>query len=99
MLLVQTINTKEEACNSHAEAWVKGAPVIGDSTEKEICEFVRKYVTCRIPDSTLCPTLYEQVTTFQQHKCNGYCLCSKKTKEGVMKVCRFGYPRPQCESL
>ena len=24
--------------HSHAEAWVKGAPVIGDSTEEEMCE-------------------------------------------------------------
>ena len=94
--------------HSHAEAWVEGAPIIGESTEEEICEFVTKYVTCHIPDkyftchipdSTLSPTLYERVITFQQHKCNDYCLRSKKTNAGVKKLCRFGYPRPQRENF
>ncbi|XP_065892428.1 uncharacterized protein [Dysidea avara] len=71
--------------HSHAEAWVEGAPIIGESTEEEICEFVTKYVTCHIPDITLSPTLYERVITFQQHKCNNYCLRSKKTNAGVKK--------------
>jgi len=71
--------------HSHAEVWVEGAPIIGESTEVEIYGFVCKYVTCQIPDSTLCPTLYERVTTFQQHKCNDYCLRSKKTKGGIKK--------------
>jgi len=84
--------------HSHAEVWV-GAPIIGESTEVEIFRFVCKYVTCQIPDSTLCPTFYERVTTFQQHKCNDYCLCSKKTKGGIKKVFRFGYPRPQSEKF
>ena len=64
--------------HSHAEVWVEGAPIIGESTDEEICEFVSKYVTCQIPDSTLCPTLYERVIIFQQHSCNDYCLRGKK---------------------
>ena len=48
---------------------------------------------------TLCPTLYERVMKFQNHKCNDYCLRMKKTKSGVKKVCRFGFPRPQRDKM
>ena len=36
---------------------------------------------------------------FQQHKCNDYCLRSKKIKTGFRKACRFGFPRPQREKM
>ena len=85
--------------HSHGEVWVERAPVIGESSEEEISEFISKHVTCPIPDSTLCPTLYERVMTFQQHKCNDYYLRTKKTKKGLIKVCRFGYPRPLCDNF
>ena len=78
--------------HSHAETWVEGAPIIGESTEEEICEFVTKYVTCHIPDSTLSPTLYERVITLQQHKCNDYCLRSKKTNAGVKRCVGLAIP-------
>ena len=67
--------------------------------EKEISEFINKYATCQIPDAILCPTLYEHVMRFQQHKCNNYCLRNKKTKRGFSKVFRFGFPRPQHEKM
>ena len=38
-------------------------------------------------------------TKYQHHRCNQNCLHSKKTKKGIRKVCRFGFPRPQCDSV
>ena len=78
----------------HIQLWIEGAPVMDAKAkdEKEILEFINKYATCQIPDAILCPTLYELVMRFQQHKCNDYCLRSKKTKRGFSKVCRFGFP-------
>ena len=46
MLLERIGNIKGDLQHSHAEVWVEGAPVIGENTEKEICEFICKYVTC-----------------------------------------------------
>ena len=67
--------------------------------EDKVTAFIAKYATCQIPDPTLCPTLHECVMRFQQHKCNDYCLRSKKSKTGFRKVCRFGFPRPQSEKM
>ena len=85
----------------HIQLWIEGAPVMDAKAtdEKEISEFINKYATCQIPDAILCPTLYERVMRFQQHKCNDYCLRSKKSKRGFSKVCRFGFPRPQREKM
>ena len=58
-----------------------------------------KYVTCRIPDKNVSPVLHDRVMKYQQHHCNRYCLRSKKTKHGVRKVCRFGFPRPQGDKI
>ena len=68
----------------HIQLWIEGAPVMDAKAtdEKEISEFINKYATCRIPDAILCPTLYERVMRFQQHKYNDYCLRSIKTKRG-----------------
>ena len=85
----------------HLQVWVEDAPLIDERTtdEDEVCTFISKYATCEIPDPTLCPTLYERVMRFQQHKCNDYCLRSKKVKTGFRKACRFGFPRPQREKM
>ena len=84
----------------HLQVWVKDAPLIDEKTdENEVSAFIARYATCQIPDPTLCPTLHERVMKFQQHKCNSYCLRSKKTKTGFRKVCRFGFPRPLCEKM
>ena len=46
-----------------------------------------------MPDKNLSPILYNRVTNYQSHRCNSYCMRSKKTKLGIRKVCRFGFPR------
>ena len=71
----------------HLQLWIQNAPIIGENTDEEVSAFIAKYATCRIPDSTLCPTLHKRVQKFQQHRCNDYCLRSKKIKIGFRKVC------------
>ena len=62
-------------------------------------KFITKYVSCQIPNKTLSPILHDRVMKYQHHRCNQYCLRSKKTKKGIRKVCRFGFPRPQRDSV
>ena len=83
----------------HFAIWVENAPIIGENTNEEVVEFITKYVTCQIPDKDIAPILHERVMKYQQHRCNAYCLRAKKTKSGVRKVCRFGFPRPQSDKV
>ena len=94
----------------HFAIWVEGAPILGDedsqSSDEEkakhmekVVKFISKYVSCQIPNQTLSPILHDRVIKYQQHRCNKYCLRSKKTKNGIRKVCRFGFPRPQRQSF
>ena len=83
----------------HFAVWIENAPIIGENSNEEITQFIAKYVTCRIPDKNVSPILYDRVMKYQQHHCNRYCLCSKKTKHGVRKVCRFGFPRAQNDKV
>ncbi|RLU21769.1 hypothetical protein DMN91_006145 [Ooceraea biroi] len=83
----------------HLLIWIKDAPVIGTSSNKEIASFILKYVTCRMPNKELSPKLHRRVNTHQRHKHNDYCLRTKKTKIGFSKVCRFGFPRSVTNTL
>ena len=85
----------------HLQLWIQDAPLMDSKTadEEQVSAFITKYATCQMPDATLCPTLHERVMKFQQHKCNDYCQRTKKFKTGFRKVCRFGFPRPQCEKV
>ena len=63
---------------------------------EKVVKFITKYVFCQIPNKTLSPILHDRVMKYQHHRCNQYsCLRSKKTKTGIRKLCRFGFPRPQ----
>ena len=66
----------------HLQIWVEDAPLMDDGVinKEEISAFIAKYATCQLPDPTLCPTLYERIMKFQHHKCNDYCLRSRKQK-------------------
>ena len=83
----------------HMLIWIKDAPIIGVSSEKEISEFILQHVTCKMPDKNISPLLYERVNTYQQHKHNNYCLRSKKMGRKVGRICRFGFPRPVTDTL
>jgi len=38
--------------------WIKDTSMLGTSPDKDVA-FIRKYVTCEIPDENVSPTLYE----------------------------------------
>ena len=95
----------------HFAIWVEGVPILGDEDsqssdeekakhmEKVDVKFISKYVSCQIPNQTLSPILHDRVIKYQQHRCNKYCLRSKKTKNSIHKVCRLGSSRPQRQSF
>ncbi|CAK1598254.1 unnamed protein product [Parnassius mnemosyne] len=79
----------------HMLIWIEGAPVMGINNNDEVAEFIMKYVTCKLPNKNISPTLHRRVTSHQQHYHNDYCLRKKKLKSNkVVKACKFGFPRP-----
>ncbi len=83
----------------HLLLWTKDAPIIGETPNEEIAQFISKYATCALPDQNNFPTLYDRVKTYQTHYCNDYCQRIKKTKKGNIRVCRFGFPRRETKEL
>ena len=76
----------------HCMVWIEDAPVIGESPDEEVENFITKYVTCHLPDKG--DPLFEVVDSVQRHKCNDYCTktySGKKVKG--KKYCRFKFPR------
>ena len=61
--------------------------------------YINKYINCKLPDKYLSPILHDRVLKYQSHRCNSYCLRAKKTKSGLRKLCRFGFPRTEREGL
>lgn len=80
----------------HLLLWVKDAPILGESPNEDVANFILKYATCRLPDKNISPTLYQRVDTHQRHEHNTYCLRSKK---GKGRICRFGFPRSVTNKL
>ncbi|XP_043271252.1 uncharacterized protein [Venturia canescens] len=82
----------------HFLIWIEGAPVLGKNSNEEVADFIKTYVTCKIPNPDVSPMLYRRVTTHQYHHHNSYCMRSKsvgvKGKGGTRKVCRFAFPKP-----
>ncbi|XP_067209109.1 uncharacterized protein [Linepithema humile] len=83
----------------HLLIWIKNAPILGESSIEEVSKFILKYISCKMPDRNISPLLYKRVNTHQRHKHNNYCLRSKKVERKVIRICRFGFPRPVTESL
>ena len=52
-----------------------------------------------MPNKDISPLLYKRVNTHQTHKHNDYCLRSKKVGRKVVRICRFGFPRPVTVAL
>ena len=80
--------------------WIEGAPVIGVHPPEDVLSFIQNIITCNIPDKETDPELHHLVTTFQMHKCSGYCLGSRRVKCGeggntFVKRCNFNFPRTQ----
>ena len=59
---------------------------------------IQERITCRIPEEDSNPELHHLVTKYQRHKCNNYCRRRKRVKGTYITQCRFGFPRPTCDS-
>lgn len=42
----------------HIVMWVDQAPVLGESTNEQVAEFIANTITCRLPDKNNYPTAY-----------------------------------------
>ena len=79
---------------SHILLWIDGAPVIGIDPDDKVLSWIQERITCHIPDKHTDPELYSLVTSYQMHRCSGYCLRSKRLKEGrFIRRCKFNFPR------
>ena len=58
-------------------------------TDKEVCKFIDKHVTCELPNKRHNPKLHEIVTSVQMHSKNHTKSCRKYST-----VCRLNFPRP-----
>ena len=80
----------------HMLLWVEGAPVVGenmtDADKVAVAEWVSRYVSTEIPKEP--GELRDLVLRLQQHAHTPTCT---RTKKGVVKHCRFHFPRPVCE--
>ena len=68
----------------HVLLWIEGAPVIGVDPHEDVLSFIQNIITCNIPDKETDLELRHLVTTFQMHKCSGYCLRSRRVKWGTL---------------
>ncbi len=68
--------------------WVKDAPEFENYSDKVLCDFIDRNITCQLPDPTADPELHQIVTEVQLHSRNH----SKSCKKGNV-LCRFGFPK------
>ena len=80
------------APHCHMLLWIKDAPTLETSTEEEVIKFIDGKITCRMPDPTTEPDLYNLVVKNQSHYCNPYCTKSFIQHKKVKTRCRFGFP-------
>ena len=73
--------------HAHCIIWVKDAPKHLESADSEICAFIDKYISCKLPAED--GKLRELVLLLQKHKHSSYC---KRNK-----TCRFNFPKPPRE--
>ncbi|XP_062600308.1 uncharacterized protein LOC134261943 [Saccostrea cucullata] len=73
----------------HCLLWVRNAPKLNENTEKEICTFVDKYVSCSMPNEKSDPELHDIVNAVQVHSKTHTKSCKKNST-----TCRFNFPRP-----
>ena len=82
----------------HIILWIEGAPTAGEDDSEEVLRWIQNRITCRIPEEESNPELHQLVTKYQYHKCSNYCRRRKRVKGTYITYCRFGFPRPTCES-
>ncbi|KAK7149216.1 hypothetical protein R3I94_008742 [Phoxinus phoxinus] len=72
----------------HLLVWIKDAPGFEKDSDKDVCDFIDRNITCQLPDSSADPELHRIVTEVQLHSRNH----SKSCKKGNV-LCRFGFPK------
>ena len=70
----------------HMMVWCEDAPIYGETSDVDVCDFINKYVTCRNHQEE--DNEMKDLTSLQNHRHSSTC---KKKRE---KSCRFGYPKP-----
>ena len=73
----------------HCLFWVKDAPKLSEDDPSAVCDFIDRYVTCKLPSKSDDSELHDIVRSVQQHSKNHSKSCKKKGY-----VCRFNFPRP-----
>ena len=75
----------------HMKLWVRDAPILGKNDDKEVMEFISKYITCELPDPIQSGELRKLVKQYQVHRCGTSC----KRFNPKLKIakCRYGFPR------
>ncbi|XDV19594.1 hypothetical protein PO909_025040 [Leuciscus waleckii] len=68
--------------------WIKDAPEFEKDSDKDVCDFIDRNITCQLPDPSADPELHKIVTEVQLHSRNH----SKSCKKGNL-LCRFGFPK------
>ena len=64
----------------HLIVWTEGAPLLGNSKNSEIVDFITKVAKCSMPKKEDAPILHEKVSKYQKHKHNAYRERNKKQK-------------------
>ena len=83
----------------HALLWIRDAPLIDRDDPEKVLDWIQDRITCHIPDEQGSPELHRLVTRYQMHKCSKYCKRRKRCgKTAFITRCRFGFPRPVCET-
>ena len=82
----------------HILLWIDGAPVAGTDDDDVVLRWIQERITCCIPEEDSNPELHHLVTKYQRHKCKNYCRRRKRVKGTYITQCRFGFPRPTCDS-
>jgi hypothetical protein len=83
----------------HVLLWIRDAPLIDRDDPEKVLDWIQDRITCHIPDEQGSPELHRLVTRYQMHKCSKYCKRRKRCgKTAFITRCRFGFPRPVCET-
>ncbi|KAL0198839.1 hypothetical protein M9458_007379, partial [Cirrhinus mrigala] len=73
----------------HCLFWVKDALEFEKDQDQDVCDFIDKYISCKLPDPNKDPELHRIVSEVQMHSRNHSKSCKKNKKH-----CRFGFPKP-----
>uniref|UniRef100_A0A3B1IIS5 ATP-dependent DNA helicase n=1 Tax=Astyanax mexicanus TaxID=7994 RepID=A0A3B1IIS5_ASTMX len=73
----------------HCLFWVNGAPEFENDQDQDVCDFIDRHISCKLPDPNTDPELHRTVSEVQTHSRNHSKSCKKNNKH-----CRFGFPKP-----